>query len=95
LEGTSGGRNSPDSKEKQEEQFSQSLVQWDSEHLQGWRLYNLSGQPVPVFDHTPCKKDVGFVFFLYLKMEFSVFQFVSMIEKHWSKQKWEHSKCKN
>lgn len=41
----------------------------------------------------PVKKGVGY--FNYFKTEFSVFQFVPMIEKLWSKQEVVYSKYKN
>ena len=65
LEGISVDRlvNPPDSKQKQEEQIAQGHVWLGFEHLQGRRLYNLSGQPFPVFDHSPCKKVCGGLIF--------------------------------
>jgi len=32
------------------------VVQLGFEYFQGWRLYNISVQPVPVFDHPYSKK---------------------------------------
>jgi len=37
------------------DQVAQSPVQPGLECFQGWGIYHLSGQPVPVFQH-PCKK---------------------------------------
>jgi len=34
----------------------QRLFQLDLECFQGWDIYHLSGQPVPVFHHPHCKK---------------------------------------
>lgn len=52
LEGTSGDPLvKPLSKQGQEQQAAQGRVQSAFEYLQGRRLHNLSGQPVPVFDH--------------------------------------------
>lgn len=52
LEGTSGDPLvQPLSKQGQEQQTAQGHVQSAVEYLQGWRFHNLSGQPVPVFDH--------------------------------------------
>ena len=38
------------------DQVAQSPVQSDLECFQGWGIYHLSGQPVPVFHHPCCKK---------------------------------------
>lgn len=52
LEGTSGVPLVPPlSKQGQAEQVAQDHVQSAPEHLQEQRLHNLSGQPVPVFEH--------------------------------------------
>lgn len=51
-EGTSGNHLlQPLSKQGQAQQDAQGHVQSASEYLQEQRLHNLSGQPVPVFDH--------------------------------------------
>lgn len=44
------------------EQLAEEHVQSDSEHLQGWKLHNLSGKPVPVFDHPHSKKTHPHIF---------------------------------
>lgn len=69
--------------------------------VSGWALNfaedeDYTTSPYNLFQYLttlPVKKGVGF--FNYLKMEFSVFQFVPMIEKHWSKQEVVYSKYKN
>ena len=38
------------------EQVAQDCIQMAFQYLQGWRLHNLSGQPVPVLGHSPSKK---------------------------------------
>uniref|UniRef100_A0A8B9Q4U4 Transmembrane protein 19 n=1 Tax=Apteryx owenii TaxID=8824 RepID=A0A8B9Q4U4_APTOW len=53
------------------EHVAQDPVQVGFEYLQGWRLHNLSGQPVPVLCH-PHSKEV----FHYVQLELPVFQFV-------------------
>lgn len=55
----------------------QDNIQLALEHLQGWRLQNLSVQPVPVFDH-PQGKKVGF---LHVQMELHVSQFVPIASR--------------
>jgi len=55
------------------EAFDQDHVQKSLEYFQGWRLHNLSGQPVMVFSHSHNKK-----VFTHTQMEPPVFQFVSI-----------------
>ena len=43
------------------DQIAQSPVQPDLKCLQGWGLHYLSGQPVPVFHHTHCKKFLPYI----------------------------------
>lgn len=66
LEGTSGDcRVQPAwSKQGQLEQVTQVCVQSGFEyiHLQGWSLHHLSGQPLPVFDHSQNKKSCFLIF---------------------------------
>lgn len=38
----------------------QDFVKWTSEYLQGWRLHNLPGKPIPVFNHPYSKIDLTF-----------------------------------
>lgn len=45
------------------EQVASDHIYSSVEYLQGWKLQNLYGQPVPVFDHSHCKKDFFFLFF--------------------------------
>jgi len=55
------------------EQAAQSPVQPDLESFQGWGIYALSGQPVPVCHHLHCKK---FLLYTYLlQSESTLFQF--------------------
>lgn len=58
LEGTSGNHpvQPPCSKQDQPEQAAQDCAWSGFEHLPGWRLHNLSRQPVPVFLHPHGKK---------------------------------------
>jgi len=46
-------------------QVAQSPIQPDTECLQGWGIYHLSGQPVSVFHHPHCK-NFFFISNLYL-----------------------------
>lgn len=66
LEGTSGDClvQPAWSKQGQLEQVTQVCVQSGFEyiHLQGWSLHHLSGQPLPVFDHSQNKKVVFLCF---------------------------------
>jgi len=59
LEGTFRGHLvqalSNDQQHLQLDQVSQSPIQSDLECFQGWGIYHLSGQPVPVFHHPQCK----------------------------------------
>jgi len=41
---------------------SQNPVQMALEYFQGWRLHNLSGQPVSVLDHFHNKKNFSYIF---------------------------------
>jgi len=63
LEGTSEDHlvhhHLPCSKQGQLLQVAQDHDQLGFDCLQGWRLHNLSGQPVPVFSH-PCNKSVSY-----------------------------------
>ena len=43
------------------DQVAQSPVRPDLEGSQGWGIYHLSGQPVPVFHHPHCKKCLPYV----------------------------------
>lgn len=43
------------------DQVAQNFIQSDLEKLHGQRLNNLSGQPVPILDCTPCGKLITFV----------------------------------
>ena len=43
------------------DQVAQSPVQPDLECFQGWGIYHLSGQPVPVFHHPHCKKFLPYI----------------------------------
>ena len=58
LEGASGGHlvQPPCSSKATYSLLAQNHVQTAFEHLQGWRLDNLPGQPVPVLSHSHCKK---------------------------------------
>ena len=59
LTGTSGGRlvyHLPLLKQGLLQLVAQEHVQMAFEHLQGWRLHNLSGQPVPVLGHPHSEK---------------------------------------
>ena len=62
------------------DQVSQDSVQLGSAYIRGWRLHNLSGWPVPVFDHAHRRKKKGgggeIFFSLCLNVFFPVFQFV-------------------
>jgi len=58
LEGTSGGDlgQRPLLKQGHLDPVAQVCVQMAFEHLQGWRLHNLSGRPVPVLGHPHSEK---------------------------------------
>ena len=43
------------------DQVAQSPVQPDLECFQGWSIYHLSGQPVPLFFHPHCKKFLRYI----------------------------------
>ena len=44
------------------DQVAQSPIQRDLECFQGWGIYNLSGQPVPVFHHPHCKRFLPYIY---------------------------------
>ena len=56
------------------DQVTQSLVQPDLEHFQGWGIYHLSGQPVPV-PHHPHRKE----FLTYVQPKSTLFQFKTVV----------------
>lgn len=73
LAGTSGDNlvQLPCSEPGQLEQVAQDCVLSGSDYLRGWRSYNFSGQPVPLF-YQPQRKKVS----SYVETEFPAFQFV-------------------
>lgn len=67
LAGTSGDHllRPPCSKQDQLQQITLNGVQWGFEYQQGWRLHNLTAQPVSVFDHSHSKKNLPCVLSLH------------------------------
>ena len=65
LEGTFRGHlDQPRCSEPQHlqlDQVAQSSVQPDLKCFQGWGMYHLSGQPVPVFHQPHCKKFLPYI----------------------------------
>ena len=65
---------SPLLKQDQLERDSQYRIQLGFEYFHGWRLHNLSGQPVPVINHPPSRE----VFYC-IEMEGPVLQFLPIV----------------